>query len=288
MRNPTGIPFLVFFTFILVVTACSSEDSDWRAVKESGSVVELEQFLSKHPDGEFSGQANARIELLRFEEAKGEQSIEAMAQFLEHHPDSSFADAARLEVESIRFAEAESKEKVAAFIEFLTDYPEGNNAERARNLLSTHKALLAKRGKGAVVVETSIDNYGRTGSETLKNGKSKPVARRFYQFDGLVPVGRDLIDLSNDRTVITTRYDEYGKPVNDKWVCLDYRGNLLRDTSNKLAVNATVVVDKFDAHQKSSTSNLYEGAFMIGKHTRIYPCLDCSEKTGNPGCFYVW
>ena len=90
--------------------------------------------------------------------------------------------------------------------------------------------------------------------------------------------GEIITDLTTGNDIHATDNDK----KNPMWLCLDKKGNIIRRSGKP------VLVKPFDAQQKSEFKNVYHGAFIDERITKIYPCDNCAGQTGEKNCKYVW
>ena len=81
-----------------------------------------------------------------------------------------------------------------------------------------------------------------------------------------------------------TDCDNYGRPQNLMYLCLDIKGDLIEKDGKP------VLVKSFNAEQKSHTELSYFGLSrrLLSQERKIYTCENCEEKTGIKNCRHVW
>ena len=129
-------------------------------------------------------------------------------------------------------------------------------------------------------------NYGRAASSVLKNRAGQEVAKKeiwFSPYNPTIKYAEVITDLITGYQFQAVIYDDYGRPKNPMWLCLDKKGNIIRRSGKP------VLVKQFDAQQKSEFEivNNVRG-FKDKKITKIYPCKNCAGQTGEKNCKYVW
>jgi cell division septation protein DedD len=96
----------VLFVAAVLVTAsgCSRENQDWRSAQAADTVEGYDDFVAKHPQSEFAGQAKSRVKQLAeerdWERATAADNAEAYQQFLTQHPEGKWAQEARIRIEN--------------------------------------------------------------------------------------------------------------------------------------------------------------------------------------------
>ncbi len=93
---------------VMLVTAmlvgCSREKIDWKSAEAADTVEAYDHFLERHPDGELSTQARARVAQLNEErdwkKASAADTADSYRQFLAQHAEGKWAGEARIRVEN--------------------------------------------------------------------------------------------------------------------------------------------------------------------------------------------
>ncbi|GAC1309285.1 MAG: hypothetical protein NVSMB10_16240 [Steroidobacteraceae bacterium] len=97
-------------SLVLVLSACSRQQSDWQKTREANSVDAYEHFLKKYPSGEFTAQAQARVKELYeerdWQKARDADTPEAYQAFLKQYPEGKWTEEARIRVENFTLAQA--------------------------------------------------------------------------------------------------------------------------------------------------------------------------------------
>jgi cell division septation protein DedD len=95
---------------LLILSACSRQQSDWEKTRTANTADAYELFLKKYPTGEFTAQANARIKELYeerdWQKARDTDTQEAYQAFLKQYPEGKWAEEARIRVENFTLAQA--------------------------------------------------------------------------------------------------------------------------------------------------------------------------------------
>ena len=95
---------------MLMVSACSRQQSDWEKTRAANTTDAYELFLKKYPTGEFTAQAKARIKELYeehdWQKARDTDTQEAYQAFLKQYPEGKWAEEARIRVENFTLAQA--------------------------------------------------------------------------------------------------------------------------------------------------------------------------------------
>jgi cell division protein FtsN len=95
---------------LLVISACSRQQSDWEKTRAANTTDAYELFLKKYPSGEFAAQAQARVKELYeerdWQKARDADTQEAYQAFLKQYPEGKWAEEARIRVENFTLAQA--------------------------------------------------------------------------------------------------------------------------------------------------------------------------------------
>jgi hypothetical protein len=93
----------VVLTFVLVLIACASHESDWASTRRQSSVAGYEAFLEQYPDSPHAEEARRNIDSLgerkAYEEAKRENTPESWAGFLNAYPTGELSASAEIELQ---------------------------------------------------------------------------------------------------------------------------------------------------------------------------------------------
>jgi cell division septation protein DedD len=88
---------------LILATACSREQQDWRSAESADSREAYARFIEQHGGSELANQARLRIAQLDEERAWGQAngiaSIDAYRKFLAHFPNGKWAETARIRIE---------------------------------------------------------------------------------------------------------------------------------------------------------------------------------------------
>jgi cell division protein FtsN len=97
---------------MLMVSACSRQQSDWEKTRAANTTDAYELFLKKYPSGEFTAQAQARLKELYeerdWQKARDVDSAEAYQAFLKQYPEGKWSEEARIRIENFTLASAPS------------------------------------------------------------------------------------------------------------------------------------------------------------------------------------
>ncbi len=87
-----------------LLAGCSREKIDWKSAEAADTVEAYDHFLERHPDGELSTQARARVSQLNEERdwkrASATDTLQAYQQFLAQHENGKWTGEARIRVEN--------------------------------------------------------------------------------------------------------------------------------------------------------------------------------------------
>lgn len=129
---------------------------------------------------------------------------------------------------------------------------------------------------------TKYDKYERPVSIILKNIEGKAVAKKElkYRIYNSTLIDREITSTIADELIHETVY-EVGKPVNNMFLCLDSKGNIIRKNGKPL------LVKPFRAKQKCVFHHVYDGMFRVQTIGKIYACENL-PKDATKKCRYVW
>ena len=89
---------------LVLVTACSRAQRDWRVAQQAGTARAYEIFVARHPDSELAGVARERAaqltEQAAWQEAARANTVAAYRAYLEKYPEGSWSQDARIRMES--------------------------------------------------------------------------------------------------------------------------------------------------------------------------------------------
>lgn len=91
-------------SILVLVTACSRAQQDWRVAQQAGTAQAYEVFVARHPDSELASVARARAAQLTeeaaWQEATRANSVAAYRGYLARYPNGSWSQDARIRMES--------------------------------------------------------------------------------------------------------------------------------------------------------------------------------------------
>lgn len=131
------------------------------------------------------------------------------------------------------------------------------------------------------------DQFQRKNVATLSNTDGDMIAKqvfKYHDFNNMLIRRTITTDLVSQDTLRITNYNDYGKPENYKYLCLNKDGNIIKNDSEP------VLVELFQIKQKQSSNISYKGFTKekLLEEIKLYPCQDCAEKTKIANCRFVW
>ncbi|MCU0577594.1 MAG: hypothetical protein MUD15_12355 [Desulfobacterota bacterium] len=90
------------FIFSLGIAGCSTVHIDWDMATAINTMESYDEFLKKHPDTEFTQQALAKVEPMRFQKAVEEGSAKGFSAYLARYPQGSYAREIRSRLKTLR------------------------------------------------------------------------------------------------------------------------------------------------------------------------------------------
>ena len=282
----------LLLAFLVFLMSCTTAEKQWEEAKSKNTVEGYELFLSKYPESEFAQEAlNVKVKLEEknlWGEAKSKNTIEGYELFLSKYPESEFAQEAlnvkvKLEEKNL-WGEAKSKNTIEGYELFLSKYPESeysNNAQIAKSKLEWENF-----SEPFLTEETHYNKYGLYDKIVLKNSKEviaeKIPFRSPYNPTQITGIGYSypgektlffIIDYQNQFKESET------VSHNDMLLCIDKKGRITKENGKPKLIEA------FNAKQKNTFKNKYDGASLTKKITKIYPCKNCSHIKN---CQFVW
>jgi SPOR domain len=89
---------------LILITACSREQQEWRSAEAADSVESYDRFLKRYPDSELATAARTRVAQLaedrEWQQAGSTDTAEAYRQFLARHPNGKWAQEARIRIQN--------------------------------------------------------------------------------------------------------------------------------------------------------------------------------------------
>jgi hypothetical protein len=127
-----------------------------------------------------------------------------------------------------------------------------------------------------VMADITFDNSQKPVSLVLKNVEGKVVSRGKYQGNILA-----LTDLSG-KMLLVFEFDSKMRVRDSQGLCLDDRGNVLRDQNSK-----PITMDIKAANGKGQNTYGMDEKGIPYIQNKIYPCQNCREITGK-NCIFVF
>jgi tetratricopeptide (TPR) repeat protein len=118
------------------------ENLEWGKAEMLNTIFAYQEFLKRHRQGEFANEAKTRIEELEWEVIKENESIETYEEFLRKYPNSKFRQQASKNLEELEWEVTKKSESINAYEEFLRKYRWGKFALQALSNLSLLKEIL--------------------------------------------------------------------------------------------------------------------------------------------------
>ncbi len=104
MRMRNALSIVLVAVLLVGAAGCSRENQDWRSAQAADTIEGYDDFVAKHPQGEFAKQAKGRVSQLTeerdWERATVADTAEAYQQFLAQHADGKWAQEARIRIEN--------------------------------------------------------------------------------------------------------------------------------------------------------------------------------------------
>ena len=107
------------------------EESDWKQVKDSHSVENLESFLKRYPNGIFSLPAQTQLEDLYWARSTSSDNAAGYDEYLTKYPNGKYSQQAQSNLSKLEWRAVENTTDPAALEGFLRKHPSGNYHDRA-------------------------------------------------------------------------------------------------------------------------------------------------------------
>lgn len=183
-----------------------------------------------------------------------------------------------------------------AYIILLNSDDEEMRIEAAKTLMKLKAPIPAEaRTRAEKIIAEDLyikltiiyDQFQRKNAATLSNANGDMIAKqvfKYHDFNNMLIRRTITTDLVSQDTLRITDYNDYGKPENYKYLCLNKDGNIIKNGSEP------VLVELSQIKQKQSSNISYKGFTKekLLEDIKLYPCQDCAEKTKIDNCRYVW
>ena len=119
---------LIILTVFPIVYACSAAQKDYEKARQVDTIAAYQDFLSKHPQSDFSKTAMTRIEEKKFKMAESENTVAAYQRFINASDSELFKNYANQRIIKIytdAFEKAKAADTIEAYEQYLEDYPQG-------------------------------------------------------------------------------------------------------------------------------------------------------------------
>jgi len=137
-------------------------------------------------------------------------------------------------------------------------------------------------------IHEDIDHstFGKPVSRTLNNVEGKDVVKRkfIYNEENSKRITSEIIeDLMTGREIHVMKYDSSGQPVNQKFICFDIRGNIIRRNGKAVLTEKNIELRKTELYTSYSVYGYIERITIT-----IYPSQELAGQTGVRNCKYIW
>ena len=112
------------FLLALVLVGCATTRSEWKEAQDLHTIESYGEFLTKHPESEFSNDAKASIEELYWQKAGNTNTVESYSKYIDTYPDSSYVNKAEAGIEKLYWQEAKDANTIEAYRDFLERNPQ--------------------------------------------------------------------------------------------------------------------------------------------------------------------
>ncbi|MFA5264006.1 MAG: hypothetical protein WC378_09265 [Opitutaceae bacterium] len=133
MKTSVSIPIGLLGLIILLLAACSNPEKDLAAAKDRNTEDAYHEFIRKHIKHPLVAEANQRLVLLAYNQAKADGSAGSFKKFLQKYPDSTLTQQANSDLEMAEFVEASKSATRAAWVEYLSRNDSSPHSAEARS-----------------------------------------------------------------------------------------------------------------------------------------------------------
>lgn len=156
----------------LYFTKADKIDNDVEAIKM------YEEYLRKYPDGQYTREAEVKIEGLSFKIATRTDTKEAYRDFIKEYPQSKHYKEAIDGIEVLDFNVALTEYTPESFGKFLVTYPDGEFASEAKNRI---EEIAFKKAKDLDTIETYEGFVKSYPSSKLVNDATKILETKYFE-----------------------------------------------------------------------------------------------------------
>ena len=114
----------LYVAIIFLSIGCNSNKRDWEKAKELNSITGYEDFVSKHPTGEFTQKAKIVIDSLELKEVLSAEDTVKISAYIKKHPDGAFMAKAKYWLDSLAWVKIISLQNVDLLELFLNGHSE--------------------------------------------------------------------------------------------------------------------------------------------------------------------
>ena len=146
-----------------------AEESNWRKVKDSQNIDELEEFLKQSPSSAFHSQAQSQLENLYWAKAAGTDSVAGYNEYLSKYPGGKYSQQAAADLARLEWRSLENTTDVTIVDSFLKRHPSGTYHDKA--LLKLDELTWGGTGQNDI---SSLRSY----IQNFPNGRHVDEARK--------------------------------------------------------------------------------------------------------------
>jgi len=210
---------------IVIVSACSSEEGDWKQASAEDSIEAYRDFIHEHPNSQFVDEARNRIIGILYQPYSDRNSVYAYQTFIREYPDSSFAAEAKSRIQALYEKRRLGLREVRkARIELATEFPQGTELGFLKGKRWKTRILLQIAGIEPLSAKDEEDCLSDDCMTFKIYVKGSPRGRRYYM--GIVPTvgqsGRYLFTgaritgyiafMVNNKTVVKKSFQKQKNP----------------------------------------------------------------------------
>ena len=171
MKPKIPIVIVSAIGILLLLSGCATTKGDWQKASRLNTIEAYIEFLSKHPQSEFTSQARVKIERLEWNQAERQDTIEAYQRFLAKYPKSELTFQAKERILELEWENAKKLSTIESYQKFLDNYPGSKFSSQAKETVEKLEWDVAKKESTVEAYEEFLRKYpsGKFTSQVQSN-----------------------------------------------------------------------------------------------------------------------
>jgi len=174
-KNFITFKILIITGIIIISYACNNTEKAWKNAQADNTLEAYMEFLDNHPDSEFSGDAERKIELLVWENAISGARIVDYEGYIEQYPDGVFVNNAARIIDSLRFYEVDNIRTIEAYNGFLNNFPQNRYTDTIRSRIIDLEWENAQHDNSISAYQDFLNNYPGNKYEQAAIGQIEKI-----------------------------------------------------------------------------------------------------------------